>query len=647
MATAPPVPDVFVSYKSGDRAMAGQIMQALQAEGLTVWWDQHIGAGDEWRQSITDNLHAARCVLVVWTGLSAGPEGRFVQDEASRALRLGRYLGVRLESVDMPIGFGGLQTVDLKGWKGDRTDPKFRTLVEAIAAVHEGKTRARPVPQPAPAIGRRGLIAGAAAGAIVVAAGATLGLSRSARCAIGLCGASSGDPSSIAVLPFHTIGSGHEVGYVADGLTEELRGALARLATIHVAARASTNVLSAKGLDLKDIAGQLGVSHVLDGSVQGAEGKLRVNTALVRVDDGFEEWSQAFDRPATDLLALQTDIATSVAQTLRGRLDARESASVGRKPTENPQAFDAYLRGRKLLDLSADQDSDRSALAMFDMAIALDAGFAAAHAARARALQSLAIAAPDAGAVREYSDRALASARAAAKLAPDLPEVESTLGFVLQTGQLDFPGAAKLYRRSLDQAPDDPDILIRYGLLSIRMGRTKVGMDALHKATRLDPVNPRAFRALGLGCYGAHDWKGAIAAMRQALALAPSVSAAHATIGDALVRQGDIKGAVAEYRQEPQDFTRETGLAIALRKAGDNDGADAAFKRLVASGDAVSYQEAQVLAEWGRGEDAIAKLDRALALRDSGLVYLLTDPAFDRVRQDRRFVAVLKQLGLG
>jgi tetratricopeptide (TPR) repeat protein len=249
--------------------------------------------------------------------------------------------------------------------------------------------------------------------------------------------------------------------------------------------------------------------------------------------------------------------------------------------------------------------------------------------------------------VREYSDRALTSARAAAKLAPDLPEVESTLGFVLQTGQLDFPGAAKLYRRSLDQAPDDPDILIRYRLLSIRTGRTKVGMDALRKATGLDPVNPRAFRALGLGCYGARDWKGAIAAMRQALALAPSVSAAHATIGDALLRQGDIKGAIAEYRQEPQDFTRETGLAIALRKYGDNAGADTAFKRLVASGDAVSYQEAEVLAEWGRTDDAIAKLDRALALRDSGLVYLLTDPAFDRLRQDKRFVAVLKRLSLG
>jgi TolB-like protein/Tfp pilus assembly protein PilF len=650
MAAAPLIPDVFVSYKSGDRAMAGVIMQALQAEGLNVWWDQHIGVGDEWRQSITDNLHAARCVLVVWTKLSAGPEGRFVQDEASRALRLGRYLGVRLESVDMPLGFGGLQTVDLKSWKGDRTDPKFRVLVAAVASIHEGKTRQRPDPQPMPGtpqIGRRWLIGGAAAGVVAAAAAATLGFSRNARCAIGLCGASGGDASSIAVLPFHTIGNGREVGYVADGLTEELRGALARLASIHVAARASTNALSAKGLDLKDIAGQLNVSHVLDGSVQGADGKLRVNTALVRIDDGFEEWSQSFDRPATDLLALQTDIATSVAQTLRGRLDAQESASVGRKPTENPQAFDAYLRGRKLLDLSADQDSDRSALAMFDMAIALDAGFAAAHAARARALQSLAIAAPDAGAVREYSDRALASAREAAKLAPDLPEVESTLGFVLQTGQLDFPGAAKLYLRSLDQAPNDSDILIRYGLLSIRMGRTAVGMDALRKATRLDPVNPRAFRALGLGCYGARDWKGAIAAMRQALALAPSVSAAHATIGDALLRQGDIKGAIAEYGQEPQDFTRETGLAIALRKAGDNAGSDAAFKRLVASGDAVSYQEAQVLAEWGRADDAISKLDRALTLRDSGLVYLLTDPAFDRLRKDKRFVAVLTRLSLG
>jgi serine/threonine-protein kinase len=648
MASAPPGPDVFVSYKSEDRQAAARIVDALAAEGLSVWWDQHIGAGDEWRQSITDNLQAARCVLVLWTSTSIGPEGRFVQDEASHAMRRGRYLGVRLEPVEMPIGFGGVQAVDLKGWKGDRADPKFRTLLAAIESMHSGKPAA--IPQRAPSAAASGLprrwVIGGAAGAVAAAIGIGLGVSRDARCLIGLCGPAASE-SSIAVLPFRTIGAGHEVGYVADGLTEELRGTLARVAAIRVAARASTNTLSAQGLELRQIARQLRVSHVLDGSVQGSDGKLRVNTALVRVDDGFEEWSQSFDRPATDLLALQTDIAGSVAQTLRGRLDPAEVASVARKPTTNPQAYDAYLRGRKLYDLVADQDTQRAALALFDSAIALDPAFAAAYAARARALQTFGIMSPDAKSVRDYSDQAFAAAKRAAQIAPDLPEVESTLGFILQTGQLDFPGAAKLYARSLAQAPGDADLLIRYGLLTIRMGDTATGLDALRKATRFDPVNPRAFRALGLGCYGARDWPGAIAAMRQALVLAPSVSAAHATIGDALFRQGDMRGAIAEYRQEPQDFTRETGLAIALRQAGDKAGAEAAFQRLIAIGDGEIYQQAQVLAEWGRTDEAMATLGKALGLRDSGLVYLRTDPAFDALRADPRFVALLKQIRLG
>ncbi len=615
MASAPPGPDVFVSYKSGDRHAAALIVDALAAEGLSVWWDQHIGAGDEWRQSITDNLQSARCVLVLWTATSIGPEGRFVQDEASRAMRRGRYLGVRLAEVEMPIGFGSVQTVDLKGWKGDRTHPKFRALLAAIESMHSGKPASIPSRGPIETTSgpsRRWMIGGAAAGAVAAAIGIGLGVSRDARCMIGLCGPSAPD-SSIAVLPFRTIGAGHEVGYVADGLTEELRGTLARVAAIRVAARASTNTLSAKGLELRQIARELRVSHVLDGSVQGSDGKLRVNTALVRVDDGFEEWSQSFDRPATDLLALQTDIAGSVAQTLRGRLDPAEIASVARKPTTNPQAYDAYLRGRKLYDLVADQETQRAALAMFDTAIALDPAFAAAYAARARALQTFGIMSPDAKSVRDYSDQALAAAKRAAEIAPDLPEVESTLGFVLQTGQLDFPGAAKLYARSLAQAPGDADILIRYGLLAIRMGNPAVGLDALRKATQFDPVNPRAFRALGLGCYGVRDWPGAI----------------------------------AEYRQEPQDFTRETGLAIALRRAGDKAGAEAAFQRLIAIGDGEIYQQAQVLAEWGRKDEAMATLGKALALRDSGLVYLRTDPTFDALRSDARFVALLKQIRLG
>lgn len=642
-------PDVFVSYKSEDRPEAARLVEALEASGLKIWWDRHIGPGDIWRQAIADNLDAAPCVLVLWTQKSAGPEGRFVQDEATRALRRGSYLGVRLESVEMPIGFGGVQTVDLKDWKGKRTDPKFEALLAGIRRVLSGE-HSPPVAgadrTSVRAPSRRTVLV--AGGAVMAGLGGALAISRDLRCTMGLCGTVGGDGvSAIAVMQFRAIGSGEEPGYVASGLTEELRGALARLPSIRVAARTSSNLLGAADLDLKEIARKLQVQYVLDGSVQGAGDALRINTALVKADTGLEEWSQSFDRQSTDLLALQTSIATSVAETLRGRLSAGEMAAVARRSTGNAAAFEAYLRGRKYLDLAKDQTTDRAALEQFDRALSLDPGFAAAAAGRARALQALSIVAPTPGAVRSLSDAALASAQAAARAAPDLPEVQSTLGYILQNGQLDFPAAGRLYARSLALAPNDADILIRYGLFNVRVGQTEAGLTALEKATRLDPVNPRAFRALGLGSYGARRYDQAIQAMRRALALAPDTAAAHAVIGDSLFRQGKTDAALVEYRLEKQDFTRESGLAIALFKAGDRAGAEAAFARLSAIGEGSAYQQAQVLAEWDRPSDALATLERAFELRDSGIIYARNDPAFDGLRGDQRFQALLRRLQLG
>ena len=110
--------DVFVSYKAEDRRRVQPLVEALEADGLTVWWDAQIGGGDEWRRSIEQQLDAAKCVLVVWSKRSTAPEGRFVRDEASRAMERGVYLPVRIDNVRMPLGFGETQALSLTGWKG-------------------------------------------------------------------------------------------------------------------------------------------------------------------------------------------------------------------------------------------------------------------------------------------------------------------------------------------------------------------------------------------------------------------------------------------------------------------------------------------------------------------------------------------------
>src|SRR5207248_11175527 len=117
--------DVFISYKAEDRPRVRPLVEALEAEGLAVWWDARVGGGEAWRESIEQQLDAARCVIVVWSKRSTGPEGRFVRDEASRATRRRTYLPVRIDKVEPPLGFGETQALNLSGWKGDRSDPRY------------------------------------------------------------------------------------------------------------------------------------------------------------------------------------------------------------------------------------------------------------------------------------------------------------------------------------------------------------------------------------------------------------------------------------------------------------------------------------------------------------------------------------------
>src|SRR5690348_14694800 len=152
--------DVFVSYKAEDRARIAPLVRALEMDGLSVWWDAHIGGGDEWRQTILRNLEAAKCVIVVWSKRSVGPNGKFVRDEAGRALKRNTYLPVRIDRVDPPLGFGEMQALDLTGWKGDASEPRYLDVLSALR--HRGLKPERDRSRAAEKEGfdRRTLIAG-------------------------------------------------------------------------------------------------------------------------------------------------------------------------------------------------------------------------------------------------------------------------------------------------------------------------------------------------------------------------------------------------------------------------------------------------------------------------------------------------------
>jgi tetratricopeptide (TPR) repeat protein len=173
--------DIFVSYKAEDRARLVPLISALEAEGFSVWWDTHIGGGTHWREDIQEHLDAAKCVIVAWSRRSVGPGGDFVRDEATRARRRGAYLPVRIDTVEPPLGFGEVQAISLKAWKGDRSDPRFQALAETVRRRIAGEDIANVrLPRDRPGVSRRVVVA-SAAGALALVGGGGLFLYRNAQ----------------------------------------------------------------------------------------------------------------------------------------------------------------------------------------------------------------------------------------------------------------------------------------------------------------------------------------------------------------------------------------------------------------------------------------------------------------------------------
>jgi TolB-like protein len=633
-------PTVFLSYARSDQERAAKLASALEAAGFDVWWDALIEGGAAFAKSIEAALDKCDAVVVVWSRSSVGSD--WVLDEAARGRDLRKLVPATLDGTEPPMGFRQYQAVDLSRWRGGADAAEVAAIVRGIGAATGGPVAAAAPIRPS-RLARRRVLAIAAGTAGVGAAGF-------AAWWYGLAARHPGaGANSIAVLPFLNLSGSAGQDYFSDGLSEELRATLARNLGLQVMAQASSGQFRDRKVDAVTIAAKLGVAHLLDGSVRRAGDMVRVTADLIDGETGFSRWSQIFDRALSDIFAVQREIAGTVVQELLTRVapgadPAPAAAAVG--GTDSLPAYDAYLRGRALYDLSADEASERAALAQFDAAIAADPRYAAAHAARARALTAIANQYGRPEELAALYDDAVASAERAIALAPELADAHSTLGFTLFQGRLDARAARVPFERSRELGAGEATVLARYALYAARTGRRREATEAMQRALVLDRLNPLLHRAAGSIEYAARDWAASIPPTRQALAMNPKLSRAHAAIGDALLMQGRLGEALAEYEAEPSADVRQAGLAIVLRRLGREADAEAALSQLVAGfGDSAHYQQAQVLADWGQGGPAVDQLEKALALGDSGLIYLRNDPLLDPLRDDPRFQDLLKRLG--
>jgi TolB-like protein/tetratricopeptide (TPR) repeat protein len=626
---------LFLSYARPDSGFANRLASALQQAGFTVWWDAMIEGGEAYSRSIADALEKADVVIVLWSERSV--ESDWVKDEAAQGRDRHRLIPLSIDATKPPLGFRQYQVIDFSRWHARKGAPEMAALERALDSVlHDRRVSYDPGRVRVP---RRTMMLGGSAAAVaaVVGGGAWLASER------GLFGGRA--PLSIAVLPFRNLSSDHSQDYFADGLTEEVRNALTRIAALQVLAGTSSEKASERSGDVKAISADLGVGYLLSGSVQRAGDVARISTDLVDGHTGFSRWSETIDRRLTDIFAVQTDIARTVAQAMSVQVATTAPAPGG---TTNVDAYEHYLEGRAQFNLAKDAQTDRAALTNLDMALAEDPRFALAHAARSRTLAVIAAEDATADQIKPLYAAAIAAARRAVELAPDLAEGHLALAYAIFAGKLDIRGAWPSYQRAYHLGYGNADIALLYALYCSRAGRPGEARAAVDRAVVLDPLNARAFRAQGSVAYAARRYAAALPPLRHALQTNPKMNFAHSLAGNCLFCLGRTADALKEFEAEPEAQFRLTGFAIVQNRLGNRAAAEKAFADLQSQvGDAAVYQQAEVLAQWGRTDDSLQKLARALEVGDSGLTYAATDVMLDPVRRDQRFTRLINRLNAG
>jgi TolB-like protein len=626
--------DIFVSYKAEDRVRLRPLIAALEAEGFSVWWDTHIGGGAHWREDIQEHLDAAKCVIVAWSRRSVGPEGDFVRDEAARARKRGAYLPVRFDEVEPPLGFGEVQAISLRGWKGDRSDQRFRALAEAVRRKIAGEDIAHvSLSHDRRRITRRGVV-GAGVGVVSLAGlgGGWL-----------LLKPEPANARRIAVLPFANLSGAPDQAYFADGIAEELRSALSRIG-LQVIGRASSDAV--KDLDTKSAASKLGVANIITGSVRRSPQVIRINAQLVAGNDGVERWAQTYDRAPGDAIKIQTDIASNVADALSIALGQAGKTALVLGGTADAGAQDRFLRASGLYSNDTGEAALREANALLDAAVERDPTYANAYRLKSRVLELLATSYPKSPAdMANVLTQAELAAKRAIAIAPKLGSAYAVLALIEQD-RFNFPSATQYMDRALLLSPDDALVLPSAMYIARYLGDPRRALALSDRLVELDPLEPPTYTRRADVLIALRRYSEAIASARKSLELAPDRSYPHQVIGDALALMNRLDDARAEYRKVPaNDVFRLAGEGMLDGRSHNLSAVERTIghmQRLF--GDAASYNYAQVYAQARETDRAFAALNKAFEVKDPGLTGLKTDPFLDPIRTDPRYGALVKRM---
>ena len=486
-------------------------------------------------------------------------------------------------------------------------------------------------------------------GAAVVAVGAFLSLRVLAMQDDSATAADSSPEASVAVLPFVDMSADRENEYFADGLTEELISALGKVRELRVAARTSAFSLKGKQLDIRTIGDTLGVGTLVEGSVRMSGGRLRVSARLVRARDGYQFWAEDYDSQLGDVFAVQDSIARSIASALRIKLTPRATgASLVRRATEDTAAHNLYLKGRYFWNMRQ-RDALFRAVQYFEQATRRDPSYARAYVGLADAYGALGILGYEPP--RDVLPKARAAVRTALELDSTLAEAHGTLAHILFAFDWDWSAAIQQFDHALALDPANATSYYRYAILLQDRRRFRDAVASLEKARVLDPLNPLIPGLLGRTYVNARQPDKAIRALREALELNPNHDLALQQLGHAYLSKGMYDEALAAFRRAAElSGARDSAhLAYGYAVAGQPREGQRIVRALVASpksGYVLPFHLALAYAGLGDSENALEWLERGYAERASFMDGVDVTEAFDTLRQDPRFVALLARMRL-
>ena len=574
--------DVFISYARTDKARVAPLVAAIEARGWSVWWDPEIAPGQEFDDQIDAALEAAKAVLVVWTPVSVA--SRWVRGEAREAAERGKLVPVRLDDARLPIDVRAIHTTDLDGWGDDPGSAPAQECLRALAAMIE----------------RNGASSG-----VANSPGAPAAAARTPRV-------------GIAVLPFVNMSGDPEQEYFSDGITEDIITDLSKVSALSVISRNSVFVYKGKPVDVTRVARELKVSHVLEGSVRKAGGRVRISAQLIDGVGNNHVWAERYDRDSSDIFALQDEISEAIVKALKLRLLPEEKKAIERRGTENPEAHNLYLMARQsyITGQEGDVRAAEAIVRLCKRATEIDPGYAQAWALMAIGYRKLREA--ESG----HPDGGMAAAERALALDGDSAEAHAIKAeILLEDGHAE--AAATEVTTALDLDPESYEVNRSAGRLSFQLRRHAEAIGFYEKAAALMETDMNSLMML-ISC--------------------------HTAIGDAdgkmRAAQLALKRADAMLASDPNNIAITVYSVYALAALGERERAKARMDRaLLIDPDNFNLSYNFACAMCVHLQDAEAALGMLKPvfekITETFLPYAKADPDFDLLRDDPRYQAMV------